>query len=312
MGNLEKAMRRTRREFLKSAAAGVGALLGGCMSFDMPGGNGEVPWKDLKFAHVGGLLISPSGGTWRRRTLAGSVESAMRLADAINSIPGLDFAMFSGDMIANSGPGDAEALRKFLRSLKRRWFAVPGPAESAAGGAVAKEDFHEIVLEAGASACGPFWSAEVARKAWILGIDTGRGEGGSGFVDEDQIEFLRDHIDSNPGDLVLVLCGQPPVAPAGPAEGEEPEWQEGVSNSDEFRFVLEAGENVKMAFSGHLPEGSVRASSGMHIVVTPPSIPGAESFTLVRIKGRRARVSAVAVSGSGSCAETSTQDLDLR
>ncbi len=282
-----EAMRRTRREFLKgAAAAGLGAALGGCFSLDTPSPRADTPWPDFRFAHFGDLRISGDDAAREESGGCTPPARAIEIARAVDDIEGLGFILFSGNMAASRDPRDLKALEDFLALLRRKWFAVPGPVETQAA-----ESAGSPPMDKGRPGQERlFWEAEAARKAWIVGLGTVFRPDEADAGQADQIELLKEAIDSRPGELIIALTHVPPFCtPAGPPQ-EEGGQAAADGHLEQLRFVLEAGDNVKMVFSSNASADEVRSASGLHCISTRPAFQAGGGFREVRIRGTRARL----------------------
>jgi len=279
----------TRRAFLSSAlSAASAALLPGCLGLESEPTPAPAPWPPLRFAHVGGFLLTGKEGRHDGRPLRRTISRALAALERMESILGLDFVLLSGDLIANLDASDARVFLEVRKAAGRPWLVVPGAAEAAGRpGCLAKKEFLALCEGMGPEAGRGWWARKVGRRAQVVGLDTTVEGRARGRVSAEQLSFLRSFIDDHPDELVVVLAHHPPVA--APDANLPAPWRRahGIENLAEVQFTLEAGENVKLVFSGNCLLNHVHSLSGLHVVTTPSTCLFPAAFREVVIKGRR-------------------------
>jgi hypothetical protein len=282
----------TRRAFLgRGLGALAAAALPGCLSFSAPTESSPSPWPAVRFLHAGDLLMTAEPGGYRGLSLTKSIDRAFTAAEKMNALDDIDFILFSGNLIANRRPSDARVLLEFLGMLRHRWFVVPGSAEAAPGtDGLEKSEFLDLVTGHGPDEGRGFWAVRAQRRVWLLGIDTTLSPTADPGLWDRQLTLLKETVDGRPDELLLVLAHHPPLGPEaprlrGPWAPEPPD-----PDREELRFVLEAGENIKMVFAGHRLWNEVRTVSGLHVVTSPSTGLFPAALREVRIRGRRARL----------------------
>jgi hypothetical protein len=273
-------------------ALGLGAALGlgSCISLDPPIHSEPAPWDDLHFLHVGGLYLTADRGAVQGRSLEESYRIAMRALHKINSFKRLDFVAFSGDMIANLRLSDARLLWDFTRQIEAPWFAVPGTREaSRPKGGLSTADFLSIIEGHGPPRPGGAAAFKVGRRAWVVALDTA-GCDEAGGRSPSQLDFLKAHVDAHPQEFLAVLLHHCPYPPQDEALGEEMRKSLCMEDAEELGFVLEAGENIKMVFSGNGPWNEIRTVSGLHLANTPPASFYPSGIREVRVRGNEAEL----------------------
>jgi 3',5'-cyclic AMP phosphodiesterase CpdA len=235
--------------------------------------------------HFGDLFLTGHRGTREGLPCEETLARALGALDRMEKLHAIDFLLFSGNLTAGMRPSDARVLASFLRHVSGRWRVVPGVVE-ARGVPLGKSEF----LHLAKGHDRPFWSWRAARNVRVVGIDTTGDGQSSGVVDEEQLAFLRAEVDAHPHECLLVLTHHPPLAWDDLSLPESFRETHSIENAEEFRFVLEAGGNIKLVLSGHRLRNAVRTSSGIHYITTPsPSLYPA-AFREVRVQGRRAKL----------------------
>lgn len=275
----------SRRALLRTAArSAAAALLGGCLSLDPAPRRDPAPWSSLRFAHFGDLFLTGFEGALRGLPLADTLGRALSALERVASLRSLDFLLFSGNLVAGARPSDARVLTSFLRRIGRTWRVVAGPAD-VSGLPLARRDFLRLVDGHGPGPERPWWAWKAGRHARVVGLDTtAPGDPGT-VVTEEQLAFLREQVDRHPDDLLIVLTHHPPLPWDDEALPRAYREQRSLDNAMQLRFVLEAGENVRLVLSGCRLRNAVRSSAGLHYVTTPSTAVYPAAFRELHVRG---------------------------
>lgn len=232
----------TRRDVLKGLLAGAAAsVTTGCLFTSVsPLPSGPVRWPVFRFAHIADLNISADDGPGFARALEGGRTAG--------DLPELDFITVSGPLASGQDPVESPLLEEVVRPFRCPWYAsAPLPGE-------AREIWSPKPAKAGAP-----WAASPVDGVRLVAL-------GSPEEDPDaHLDVLTGLLDEHPEALVIVLLDGPPRPP-----DEMSRLGAKRFGSETLRFILEAGEAVKMVLSGGTPGPFLHTHADLIYVGTPP------------------------------------------
>ena len=161
----------------------------------------------LLIAHITDTHITAPG-----RLLAGRLDSAVRLAQAVRTLKALDVApdcvLLTGDLTDRGEPEAYAALRRILAPLNARLYAIPGNHDRREPMRQAFFDCGWMPREAGAPLC---YQAQVGDST-LIALDTLVEGEDHGEFGEAQFGWLEQRLEAAAAGPVLVMLHHPPVA----------------------------------------------------------------------------------------------------
>ncbi len=267
----------TRRDFLGSMVAM--AMLG----WEEEAQAALVPVKPFSFGVVSDVHLTTK--------VADSYllfnESQLFLQDAVKTINSLnlDFVVFVGDMIETPGK-DEQNWNLFIdvmQTLNCRWDFVLGESD------VTSSSNTEKMRQFGPDWKGkdidsnvPYWSYNFANNVHLIGLDSSKANSKSGALSDEQLQWLKDDIDSHKSQFTIVFSHHP-ILPPSPYDDAPLVNDHGITNGAEIREILASSPYVRMAISGHVPINAVQKEGNIYYVSCPSLIAYPCAFKVFRV-----------------------------
>ncbi|MCU0722678.1 MAG: hypothetical protein MUC63_03535 [Planctomycetes bacterium] len=270
----------TRREALKVVAAGAAGLSGclGAAVRDLPAG--PATWPTFRFAHVGDLRLSirdPAGRAW-----------ALAAAEAVRSLPGLDFLLLTGDPVAAGDRFGFLYFEEFLRAA-----GLPCYASSGAAAFPGEPEARHLEAESLAAWRAP-WAASPAPGVRLAGLCPGPSSPDSGGEPDPSALALSAEADAHPSACVIAVLPSPVRVPEPLEKLRVP-----PPMAEDFRFVLEAASPVKMAVCGGAPLPTASTQADLVVLGASPPAEYPRAIREVTVMGHGAVVRTIFLEPSG-------------
>lgn len=221
-------------------------------------------------------------------------ESQLFLQDAVKQINALnvDFCVFVGDMIESPGKDEVNwnLFIDIMQTLNCRWDFVLGESDITSSSNQEKmrmfgpdwkgRDFDNTA---------PYWSYNFANNVHLIGLDTSKYNSKSGYVSDEQLEWLKNDLATHASQFTIVFSHHPTLPPS-PYDGGPPFSGYGIVNGASVREVLASSPDVKLAISGHVPINSVEKESTIYYASVPSLIAYPCAFKVFRIDNNEIKV----------------------
>jgi 3',5'-cyclic AMP phosphodiesterase CpdA len=221
-------------------------------------------------------------------------ESQLFLQDAVKQINALnlDFTVFVGDMI--EGPGKDEVnwnlFIDIMQTLNCRWDFVLGESDITSSSNQEKmrmfgpdwkgRDFNNTA---------PYWSYNFANNVHLIGLDTSKHNSKTGFVSDEQLEWLKNDLATHAAQYTIVFSHHPTLPPS-PYDGGPPFSEYDITNGASVRELLNGSSDVKLAISGHVPVNAIQKESNIYYASCPSLIAYPCAFKVFRVDNNEIRM----------------------
>lgn len=217
-------------------------------------------------------------------------ESQLFLQDAVKSIneEGVDFVIFGGDQVESPGKDDSywQLFIDVVANLQAPWYFILGESDVSGTAVVDKmRTFGPDLKGRGAGAGKTYWSLDPVQGVHLIGLDTANANSETGRLSRDQLNWLKQDLQSNRGKFTVVASHHPLLAPAPYDSG--PPWDEFiVEQGAEAREILGASRDVRLCLSGHIPVNKIQKERDIWYASCPSLAVYPCQFKIFRVSPR--------------------------
>jgi len=215
-------------------------------------------------------------------------QSQLFLQDCIKTLNNNkpDFVIFGGDQVQSPGVDDVNwnLFIDCAQVLSCPWSFVLG--ESDVGGNIPvnkMKTFGPDWKGKGIETDKPYWSQTPMPNVHLIGLDTSRPNTATGDISQEQLDWLKNDLSSNPGKLTIVFSHHPLLPP--PPFDTGPPWDEYIATQgDSAREILNRSKDVRLAVSGHLHVSKIQRERDIWYVSSPSLDVYPCAFRIFRVK----------------------------
>lgn len=217
-------------------------------------------------------------------------ESDKLLDDAIqqvNNIPNINFVMFTGDQIDKSFEKELRAFLPHAKNLNYPWYITFGNHDTCIGGYLTPQVYLDMVHKANENFDfkKPYYSfiPQKGYKAIVLDTIIRDRLTSNGRIDEEQLKWFENELDSAGKDTVLIFMHVPIVEPFASAGHR-------LLNADEVRAVIEKHKNPIAVFQGHYHAAMIKQFDNVLYISTPSLVSYPNAFRIITVTNHRKKV----------------------
>lgn len=243
--------------------------------------------NSLTFAQISDAHYSSAKTNTSYRLTAESGELLQDAVAQVNETPGMDFAMFTGDMV--NTPYQKE-LMKFLpiaNQLKVPWYAVLGNHDICVGGFLSKSQYWSILNSHNRHFnFQKTYYAFTPKKGYrVIGLDPIIDDRitANGQIDPQQLQWLDKELSRSKNCTVLIFIHNPLVEPMHSQSHL-------VLNSDAVLKVIGKYKNPIAIFSGHYHTTKITQMGNVLHVSTPSLVSYPNAFRIVKVSTQKDKV----------------------
>ncbi|MBQ7287196.1 MAG: metallophosphoesterase [Candidatus Gastranaerophilales bacterium] len=238
----------------------------------------------LDFIHITDTHITNREST-SYKALGHSIPLLTDAVDQINKIQGLDFVLFTGDLVDSA---TSDNFYEYYRVLSKLFY----PTLNTFGnhefyGEMTKDEVLQTIKQYNPNyifddtyyAFSPKTDFRIiALDATIKGVKTSQGE-----IPAEQLEFLDNELSQHQDKVVVIAMHHAPVEPFVAKE-------HAIKNANEFNEILLKYKNPIIVLSGHYHATKIRQYGNLVFVSTPSMVTYPMGFRHIKITNYKDRV----------------------
>ena len=249
----------------------------------------------LKFAQLSDTHISDRDDTSYK--LLSSSKALMAAAiRQINKIDGIDFVMFTGDLVDQPFLKSYKDFFTILSDLKYPSLVAfgnhdTGSISSETGklipeGALSKDEVLKMFQD-----CIPnytfkktYYAVSPKREYRIIVLDAVMGENmaSNGLMSDEQLKFLDDELNEHQDKVIVIFQHHPVVEPFGSSHHK-------ILNADKYLEIIQKYKNPIAIFSGHYHTTKIIRQNNIIHVSSPALVTYPDAFRVVNITNYKDR-----------------------
>ena len=243
--------------------------------------------SNLTFAQISDAHFSTAKTNTSYRLTAESRELLQDAIVQVNETPGVDFVMFTGDLVNTSYHKELMAFLSYANQLNVPWYAVLGNHDICVGGFLSKKVYWDILNSHNKNFnfSRTYYSFSPKKGYMVIGLDpvidtriTSNGE-----ISKEQLKWLDKQLLRSKNDIVLIFMHHPLVEPLH-SESHR------ILNSDEVLKVITKYKNPIAVFSGHYHTTKITQIGNILHVSTPALVSYPNAFRIIKINKQKGKV----------------------
>lgn len=241
----------------------------------------------LKFAQVSDVHFLENGSNTTFKMVG---ESPRLLDDAIEQIneqSDLDFVMFTGDLIDKSFEKELRAMLPHLNKLNTLWYFAFGNHDRCVGGYLTTLVYLDMVRDANPNFKfkKAYYSFEPKKNYKVIVLDDiiTTEITSNGYVDEEQLKWLKKELDSSKNDTVLIFMHVPVVEPFASPNHR-------LRNATALKQLIESYKNPIGVFQGHYHATKITQHDNVLYVNSPALVSYPNAFRIVNVSNHKDKV----------------------
>ncbi len=240
----------------------------------------------LDFIHISDTHISVDRDDTSYKALSSSSFLLQDAIEQINQIKGLDFVLFTGDMVDSATLNNYREYYSLLSKLKYPSLNTFGNHDVAYGD-LTKEEVLELVKNSNKNYTfdGTYYafSPKTDYRIIVLDSTTDNDKSANGSLSSEQLAFLDLELSENQDKIVVIALHVPPVEPFVSTEHS-------LVNADDFNEILLKYKNPIVILSGHYHAAKIRHWGNLVYVSTPSMVTYPMAFRHIKITNYKDRV----------------------
>lgn len=237
--------------------------------------------KCVKFVQVTDSHFSTTAADYSQREIGKSKGVFEQTIEDINSIPDVDFVVFTGDNIDQSNDTDLIGFLKIANKLKFPYFMVIGNHEVFRSQHFDKKAYMKVVRKYSKNCRAKSANYVFERNGFVFIVVDGAKEvipGPAGYFKKDTLKWLDKKLTQYDRENVVIFQHFPI---------EPPYFNRTHStyNVDAYRDVLKRHKNVIAIVSGHYHANGEKMVDGVYHVSTPALVAAPHDYKILEITG---------------------------
>lgn len=236
--------------------------------------------KEVKFIQISDSHFSNNKSEATQREVENSKSVLEKTIADINTIPDVDFVMFTGDNIDQANTDDLKTFLKMANKLKFPYCVVIGNHEVFKSQDLTKKEYMKIVSKY-SKTCRPKGPNYVFFKnGFVFIVVDGAKEvipGPAGYFKQDTLKWFDKKLTQYKGHDVIVFQHFPIVDPYFNRTHT-------TYNKKEYEEVLKKHKNVIAIFSGHYHANGEQMVNGVYHASAPALVESPHNYKIVEIE----------------------------
>lgn len=235
--------------------------------------------SELKFVQITDSHVSIQGKDYSQREVENAKSVFEKTIKDINSVPEVDFVVFTGDNIDTANSDDLKSFIKMANKLHVPYYMVIGNHEVFRSQNLDKKEYMKIVRRYSKN-CRP-WAPNYVfyKKGLVFLVVDGAKEiipGPAGYYKKDTLKWLDKELTKHKNSKVVIFQHFPIV---------EPYYNRTHStyNKKDYEEVLKKHSNVIAIISGHYHANGEQMKDGIYHISTPALVEAPHNYKIIEI-----------------------------
>lgn len=241
----------------------------------------------LKFVQLSDVHFLENG---QNTTFKMTGESPRLLDDAINQINSfsdVDFVMITGDLIDKSFEKELKAVLPHLNNLNVPWYFAFGNHDRCVGGYLTTLVYLDMLRNSNENFKfkKAYYSFEPKKHYKVIVLDNIITDEvtSNGYVDEQQLKWLKKELDSSKNDIVLMYMHVPVIEPFASPNHK-------LRNASQLKALIESYKNPIGVFQGHYHAAKITQHGNVLYVNSPALVSYPNAFRTVTVTNSKDKV----------------------
>ncbi len=241
----------------------------------------------LKFVQLSDVHFLENG---QNTTFKMTGESPRLLDDAISQINeknDIDFVMITGDLIDKSFEKELKAVLPHLQNLNAPWYFAFGNHDRCVGGYLTTLVYLDMIKNANENFTfkKAYYSFEPKKHYKVIVLDDIITDEitSNGYVDEEQLKWLKKELDGAKNDVVLIYMHVPVIEPFASPNHR-------LRNATAVKALIESYKNPIGVFQGHYHAAKITQRANVLYVNSPALVSYPNAFRTVTVTNYKDKV----------------------
>lgn len=237
--------------------------------------------KDIKFIQITDSHFSSEKSEYTQREVEHSQNVLEKTITDINSIPEVDFIVFTGDNIDNANAEDLKAFLKIANKLKKPYYVVIGNHEVFKSQKLDKKEYMRIVRRYSKDCRPSGANYSFENKGLVFLVVDGAKEvipGPAGYYKIDTLKWLDKKLTQYKTSKIVILQHFPIEAPYY-------NRTHSTYNVEDYKNIIKKHSNIIAIFSGHYHANGEKMIDGIYHVSTPALVEAPHNYKIIDICG---------------------------
>ncbi len=241
----------------------------------------------LKFAQLSDVHFLENGSN---TTFKMTGESPRLLDDAvsqINDYNDIDFVMFTGDLIDKSFEKELKAFLPHVEKLNAPWYFAFGNHDRCVGGYLTTLVYLDMVRNSNPNFNfkKAYYSFVPKKNYKVIVLDNIITDEitSNGYIDEEQLKWLKKELDTSKNDTVLIFMHVPVIEPFASPNHK-------MRNGIVLKQLIESYKNPIGVFQGHYHAAKITQHDNVLYVNSPALVSYPNAFRVVRVTNHKDKV----------------------
>ncbi len=241
----------------------------------------------LKFAQLSDVHFLADGSN---TTFKMTGESPRLLDDAvaqINDYNDIDFVMFTGDLIDKSFEKELKAFLPHVEKLNAPWYFAFGNHDRCVGGYLNTLVYLDMVRNSNPDFKfkKAYYSFEPKKNYKVIVLDNIITDEitSNGYIDDEQLKWLKKELDSSRNDTVLIFMHVPIIEPFASPNHK-------MRNGIVLKQLIESYKNPIGVFQGHYHAAKITQHDNVLYVNSPALVSYPNAFRVVSVTNHKDKV----------------------
>lgn len=241
----------------------------------------------LKFAQVSDVHFLENGSN---TTFKMTGESPRLLDDAISQINDyndIDFVMFTGDLIDKSFEKELKAFLPHVEKLNTPWYFAFGNHDRCVGGYLTTLVYLDMVRNSNPNFKfkKAYYSFVPKKNYKVVVLDNIITDEvtSNGYIDEEQLKWLKKELDASKNDTVLIFMHVPIIEPFASPNHK-------MRNGIVLKQLIESYKNPIGVFQGHYHAAKITQHDNVLYVNSPALVSYPNAFRVISVTNQKDKV----------------------